>query len=172
MKHRKISWIIALIAGSVLFATSAPAMKHRADHDKFGAMDYDNIQPMKAMNNSMDYGQSVMIMLDEEVQEGVKAMVRLTAIDSILLPANHLVTHHLMVMLTDAETGLAMDSGTVVVKIDSPDGKEATPIPLRGMQGYFAADVTLDQSGIWHFRISTKLADGKVRKYHGHYVVT
>jgi hypothetical protein len=111
------------------------------------------------------------IMLGEEVQEGVKAMVHLMPIDPKIMPADHPATHHLMVMLTDAETGQAIDSGTVAVKIGSPDGKEAAPIRLMGMQGHFGADVTLDQPDIWHFRIATKLADGKVRKYHGHYVM-
>ncbi len=167
MKHSKISLAMALIAGTALFATSLMAMEHHSGHDMSSAMDHGKMQQMK----DMDHGMGEMIMLGEEVQEGVKAMVHLMTIDSKVMPADHPATHHLMVMFTDAETGQAIDGGTVAVKIGSPDGKEAAPTRLMGMQGHFGADVTLDQPGIWHFRIATKLADGKVRKYHGHHVV-
>ncbi|MCD4687891.1 MAG: hypothetical protein K8R55_00995 [Desulfuromonadaceae bacterium] len=171
MKHAKISWVMALITGAALFATTSLAMEHHSGHDMSGAMDHGNMQPMNAMNHGMGHGQGEMIMLGEEVQEGVKAMVHLMAIDPIIMTADHPATHHLMVMFTDAETGQAIDSGTVAVKIGSPDGKESAPTRLMGMQGHFGADVTLDQPGIWHFRLATKLADGKVRKYHGHHVL-
>jgi VCBS repeat-containing protein len=76
-----------------------------------------------------------------------------------------------MVMFNDAGTGKTIGSGTVAVKIESPDEKESKPVRLMGMQGHFGADVTLDQPGIWHFRVATKLADGKVRQFHSHHVV-
>jgi hypothetical protein len=175
MKHSKISWAMALIAGVALFATSSLAMENHAGHDMSAAMDHGKMQQMNDMDHGkvegMAHGQGEMIILGEEVQEGVKAMVHLMPIDPKVMPADHPSTHHLMVMFNDVQTGQAIGSGTVAVKIGSPDGKEAAPARLMGMQGHFGADVTLDQPGIWHFRIATKLADGKVRKYHGHHVM-
>lgn len=171
MNFSKTIWTIALILGAALLATTSLAMEHHKGHDMSGTMDHDNMQPMKDMNHGMGHGQSEMIMLGEEVQEGVKAMVHLMAIDPKTVPADHPATHHLMVMFSDADTGKAIDSGIVAVKIGSPDGKEAVPTRLMGMQGHFGVDVTLNQPGIWHFRIAAKLANGKVRKYHGHHVM-
>jgi hypothetical protein len=149
MKHGKISWTAALIVGGAFLATSAPAMENHAGHDMSGGMNHGDVQQMEGM----EHGQGGMIMLGEEEQNGVKAMF------------------HLMVMFHDAGTGKTIGSGTVAVKIESPDGKEAAPVKLMGMQGHFGADVNLDKPGIWHFRIATKLADGKVRQFHSHHVV-
>jgi hypothetical protein len=38
-----------------------------------------------------------------------------------------------------------------------------------GMDGHFGADIVLDKKGMYHFKIGTKLADGKKRTYHQHF---
>jgi hypothetical protein len=167
MKHGKISWIAALIVGGAFLATSAPAMENHAGHDMSGAMNHGDMQQMEGM----EHGQGGMIMLGEEEQKGVKAMFHLMPIDPKAMPAGNKITHHLMVMFNDVATGKTIGSGTVAVKIESPDGKEAAPVKLMGMQGHFGSDVTLDKPGIWHFRIATRLVDGKVRQFHSHHVV-
>lgn len=156
MKQGKLGLMITLIISGVLLASSALAMEGHEQHK---------------MSESMNHGQGVMIVLGELVHEGIKAMCQLIPIDSKMMPAGSKVSHHLMVMLSHPETGQPVQSGTVAVKIGSPDGKEGPPIRLMGMQGHFGADVVLDRPGIWHFRIAAKLADGKVRKYHGHHVL-
>ncbi len=167
MKHAKASWAAGLIVGGALFAMPALGMNSHDGHDLAGKMDQGSMQQMEGM----EHGQKGMIMLGEEVQDGVKAMFHLMTSDPEVMPAGHKATHHLMVMLNDAKTGKVIDGGTVAVKITSPDEKESKPLRLMGMQGHFGTDVTLDQPGIWHFRVATKLADGKVRQYHSHYVV-
>jgi hypothetical protein len=141
-------------------------MDNHAGHNMAG-MDHGEMQQMEGM----EQGQGGMIMLGEEEQDGVKAMFHLMTVDPKVKPAGHKATHHLMVMFNDAGTGKTIGSGTVAVKIESPDEKESKPVRLMGMQGHFGADVTLDQPGIWHFRVATKLADGKVRQFHSHHVV-
>jgi hypothetical protein len=167
MKQAKLGLMITLIAGVALLATSVLAMNGHEQHKMNEAMGHGQMQDM----NGMEHGRGVMVILGEDVHEGIKAMIHLMPIDSKMMPAGSKVTHHLMVMLRDAETGKPVESGTVAVKIGSPDGKDAAPVRLMGMQGHFGADVVLDQAGIWHFRIAAKLADGKVRKYHGHHVI-
>jgi hypothetical protein len=167
MKHAKASWAAALMVGGALFAMPALGMNGHDGHDMAGKMDQSNMQQMEGM----EHGQKGMIMLGEEVQDGVKAMFHLMTSDPEVMPAGHKATHHLMVMLNDAQSGKVIDSGTVAVKITAPNEEESKPLRLMGMQGHFGADVTLDQPGIWHFRVATKLADGKVRQYHSHYVV-
>lgn len=167
MKQGKLGWMITLIAGVALLASSALAMEDHKHHKMPESMEHGHMQDM----NGMDHGQGVMVILGEDVHEGIKAMCHLMPIDSKMMPAGSRVTHHLMVMLSDAETGKPVESGTVAVKIGSPDGKEGATVRLMGMQGHFGADVVLDQPGIWHFRIAAKLADGKVHKYHGHHVI-
>jgi hypothetical protein len=166
MKNRKISSIAALIVGLALFAAPALAMENHAGHD-MGGMNHDS----KQKPEGMEHDQGGMIMLGEEVQNGVKAMFHLIPIDPKVMPAGNRITHHLMVKFNDAANGKAITSGTVAVKVESPEGKEAAPVKLMGMQGHFGADMTLDKPGIWHFRIATKLADGKVRQFHSHHVV-
>jgi len=167
MKQVKLGWMITLIAGGALLANSALAMDGHEHHKMSESMGHGQMQHM----NGMDHGKGEMIIFGEDVHEGVKAIGHLVPIDTKMMPADSKVTHHLMVMLSDAETGKPVESGTVAVKIGSPDGKEAKPVRLMGMQGHFGADVVLDQVGIWHFRIAAKLADGKVRKFHGHHIV-
>ncbi len=166
MKNRKMNWAAALIAGVALLSAPVFAMENHADHDMAGMNDNSKQKP-----EGMGHDQSGMIMLGEEVQNGVKAMFHLMPIDSKDMPTGNESTHHLMVILADVETGKLVEGGTVAVKITSPAEKESAPLRLTGMQGHFGADVTLDQPGIWHFRFATKLADGKVRHYHSHHVV-
>lgn len=87
------------------------------------------------------------------------------------MPAGSRAIHHLMVMLSDADTGKPVESGMVAVKIGSPDETEAAPKRLVGMQGHLGVTLALDSPGIWHFLIAAKLAVGKVHKYHGHHVI-
>lgn len=171
MKQGKLGWMITLIAGVALLASSALAMEDLKHHKMSESMEHGHMQDMNGMDAGMAHSRGGMIIFDEDVHEGVKAMCHLMPIDAKMMAAGSKVTHHLMVTLSDAKTGKPVESGTVAVKIDSPDGKEAAPVRLMGMQGHFGADVVLDQPGIWHFRIAAKLADGKVHKYHGHHVL-
>ncbi|MEZ4599354.1 MAG: hypothetical protein R2940_06155 [Syntrophotaleaceae bacterium] len=168
MKNSRISWSAALTIGIALLATPALAMNHsHQGHDMSGGMDLGEMMQM----GGMEHGQPGMIMLGEEIKDGIKAMFHLMPVDRSALPPGDGTTHHLMVMLNDAATGQTIDKGTVAVKITSPDGKESAPVRMVGMQGHFGADVGLDKVGTWHFRMAAKPADGKVRQFHSHHVV-
>lgn len=166
MKHVKTRWATALIAGGLFLATAALATDNHAGHDMAG-MDHGNGHQMQGMDGL----QSMKTLPGEQEVDGVKAMFHLMPIDQKMLPAGHHASHHLMVMLNVAETGKAIDSGTVAVKITDPEHKEGKPVKLMGMRGHFGVDVNLDSPGVWHFRIATKMADGKIRKFHTHTVV-
>ena len=165
MKHTKISWAVALISGSLFLATASLSMDNNAGHDMVG-MDHGNMQQMQGKDGM----QGMKTLPAEQEVDGVKAMFHLMPTDPKIMPAGHKATHHLMVMFNDAETGKPVDSGTVAVKITDPDQKEAKPVKMMGMQGHFGVDVNLDRPGVWHFRIATKLDDGKVRQFHTHTV--
>lgn len=163
MKHVRIGWVAVLIVSGALLATPVLA----AEHDMSSEMNHGSMQQMQ----DMQHMQGGMIMLGQQEVDGVKAMFHLMPVDPEVLPSGHKATHHLMVMFNDVKTGKSLDSGTVAVKITDPGQVEAKPVKLMGMQGHFGVDVNLDRPGIWHFRIATKLADGKVRQFHTHHVV-
>ena len=167
MNQRKINWAAALIVGGALFATSALAMGNDADHNMSGEMNHADKQQMQGMQ----HGKAIMTLPAEQEIDGVKAMFHLMPVDPKVLPAGHKATHHLMVMFNDAETGKSMENGTVAVKVTSPDEVVAAPVKMMGMQGHFGVDVNLDKPGVWHVRMATKLADGKVRQVPSHHVV-
>jgi hypothetical protein len=75
-----------------------------------------------------------------------------------------------MVAFVDA-AGKPVTEGTVAVKIKNPAGKEGKAIKLMGMEGHFGADIVLPEKGEYHFKVGTKLADGKKREYHFHSTV-
>lgn len=162
MKHKKISWAALFIVSGILLATSTMAMDKHEGHNMDGGM-----APMQ----DVQYGKAIMTLPGEQEIDGVKGMFHLMPIDPKVLPAGHKATHHLMVMFNDVKTGKSIENGTVAVKITTPDEVVAAPLKMMGMQGHFGVDVNLDKPGVWHFRIATKLADGKVRQYHSHHVV-
>lgn len=162
MKHTKASWAAALVVGGLFFAMPALGM----DGHDMAEMNQDHMQQMQGMNGM----QGMQALPADQEVEGIKAMFHLMPIDPKVLPAGHQATHHLMVMFNDTASGKPVESGTVAVKITDPDQKEAKPVKMMGMQGHFGVDVNLDRPGVWHFRIATKLADGKVRQFHTHTV--
>ena len=50
--------------------------------------------------------------------------------------------------------------------IEDPDGTVGDAIKLMGMDGHYGADITLNKKGMYHFKIGTKLPDGKKRTFH------
>lgn len=133
-------------------------MKHdKMDH---GKMDHD------AMMSKGD-----MKMLGSEVVEGVKARVHLKDVSEAMAKMGMDHTHHLMVSFVkdaNGSEGPAIEKGTVAVKVESPDGTESKPIKMMGMEGHFGADLALQEKGMYHFRIGTRLEDGTKRMYHFH----
>ncbi len=110
-----------------------------------------------------------MIMLGVEEVDGVKGMAHLNDVRKQMAEHGMKQTHHIMVAFEDVASGDAIESGTVAVKIEDPDEMVSEAIKLSGMDGHFGTDITLDKKGIYHFKIGTKLTDGKKRTFHLHF---
>lgn len=162
-----LMFLMLLVPGAAL------AMDHSKmdmDHGK-KAMDHNKMEMdhgKKAMAG-MSHDMADMMMLDSEEVDGVKAMFHLSDVKAAMAKAGQPFTHHLMVNFVDSKTGKAIEKGRVAVKVTTPaDVKEKAKM-LMGMEGGFGVDLILDQAGMYHFKIGTKLADGKKREFHPHH---
>ena len=148
-------WIfIVLIAMTLMVANITMAMKNM-DHSK---MDHDS---------SMAMGGDTIMLQDTEV-DGIMASAHLMNVKEKMAKHGMSTTHHFMVGFMDGAKKM-VSKGRVALKIESPDGKVSEPNKLMGMSGQFGVDVTLDQHGMYHFMVGTKLADGNNRMFHMHY---
>ncbi|BCR05080.1 hypothetical protein DESUT3_21490 [Desulfuromonas versatilis] len=166
MKNRLIAIFATLLLASAPFAAFAMDHGHGGEH--MAGED-------KGHGGHGEHGGMAMedgtIMLGEQTKDGVKAIVHLKDVKEAMGKMGMKETHHFMVMFTDEATGKPIEEGTVAVKIKTPEGKEGAPVSLMGMQGHFGADVVMAQPGEYHFKVGTKLEDGKKRQYHLHYDV-
>lgn len=113
-----------------------------------------------------------MAMLGDEVKEGVKGAAHLKDVSEAMAKLDRKENYHFMIMFMDTQTGKPIEEGTVAVKITDPKGKEmGAPVELLGMDGHFGADIALTEKGKYHFKVGSKLPDGKVRQHHFHYLV-
>ena len=144
-------------------------MDHKAmDH---GEMDHSKMEmehSKKAMSG-MSHDMGDMMMLDTEEVKGVKAMFHLNDVKSAMAKVGQPYTHHFMVNFVDSKTGKAIEKGRVEVKVTTPAGVEEKKQVMMGMDGHFGVDLVLDQQGLYHFKVGTKLADGKKRLFHPHH---
>ncbi len=174
---RTLSMALTLAATLAFVAVNAGAMDHGSmgsDHGSTGA-DHGSMG-MNHGTMNMDQGSMSMhgdmIMLGDQVQDGVKAMAHLKDVKEAMGKMGMTgTTHHFMVMFEDQATGKAIDSGSVAVKIQGPEGKEEKPVKLMGMQGHFGADVDLETKGTYHFTVGTKLEDGTKRQFEFDYTL-
>ncbi len=143
------------------------AMDHgeKKGHD-MDKMDHGNMKGMDHAGMSMD---GKMIMLGNEDVDGVKGMFHLNDVQEQMAAHGMKETHHIMGAFVDVASGDTIESGTVAVKIEDPDENVSKAIKMMGMEGHFGVDITLDKKGMYHFKIGTKLADGKKRTYHMHF---
>lgn len=113
-----------------------------------------------------------MIMLGEEVKEGVKGTSHLKDVGAAMAKLGKKENYHFMITFEDAKTGKPIVEGTVAVKVTNPGGKESgAPVELVGMDGHFGADLALTEKGEYRFRVGSKLPDGKKRQYQFNYTV-
>jgi hypothetical protein len=148
-----------LLLLALLSLALMPVAAMAASHEH-GAAPAGHTQPGHEM--AMD---QKMIMLDDQVVDGIKAMAHLNDVKEAMAKAGMKETHHLMVMFQEAGTGKTVETGTAALKIKGPDNVESAPIPLMSMVGYFGGDIVLGAPGMYTFTIGTKLADGKTRQF-------
>jgi hypothetical protein len=155
--------LVALVLLGLPLAAGAMSHEKHGEHGEMEGMKHEGHAGMK-----MEEG---MFMLGEETAEGVKAMAHLNDVKEAMAKVGMKETHHFMVAFVDTVSGQQITEGTVAVKITNPAGKEGEAIKLMGMEGHFGADIVLPEKGEYHFKVGTKLADGKKREYHFHYTV-
>lgn len=113
-----------------------------------------------------------MFMLGDEIKDDVKGAAHLKDVGAAMAKMGMKENYHFMIMFMDTKTGKAIEEGTVAVKITDPSGNETgAPVELMGMDGHFGADIALTEKGEYHFKVGTKLPDGKKRQYHFRYDV-
>ncbi|MBU0480187.1 MAG: hypothetical protein KKG47_03680 [Proteobacteria bacterium] len=109
------------------------------------------------------------IMLQTDLQEGVKAMAHLKDIKAAMAEYGSKETHHFMVQFSTEGDGQSLDTGLAAVKVVDPEGKELDPRKMMAMDGSFGVDVALNMKGKYQFEVGTKLKDGKKRVFRFHY---
>lgn len=165
----------------ICFPLAAVAMDGHASHGQENAAetnhhsevehgDHGQTHTMQNKHAAMSSDDS-MIIVGDFVSKGVRGMAHLKNISGTMAKMGMSQTHHFMIAFVDEATGEQIEAGTVALKITNPDAKVGKAIELVGMGGHFGADVVLDMKGEYHFKLGTKLADGKSRKYHFHQVI-
>ena len=135
------------------------------DHSKMEGMDHSKMEGMDHSGMSMD---GDMAMLGSLVVDGVKASAHVKDVSKAMAKMGMAQTHHLMVNFVGEKNGAAIGKGVVAVKIKNPDESEVKPVKMMGMDGHFGADLVLQEKGVYHFYVGTKLEDGVKRQFHFH----
>jgi hypothetical protein len=158
MKHIVTFFATLLIITSPLAALANHCSEeHRAQAVAQAQSGNDHGAGMAAAGSMLDLGTASV--------DGVKGMAHMKDVRASMAKMGMKTTHHFMVMFSDEKSGKAIESGTVAVKITSPDGTVTGPMELMGMAGHFGADVILDQPGSYTFQVGSKLTDGQTRQF-------
>lgn len=157
--------IVLVLTLALMIPFTAMAMDHsKMDHSK---MDNGSMDKGKMDMGGMSMGGDMM-MLQEEMVDGVMGSAHMLDVKEKMAKHGMTTTHHIMIGFKDGH-GKSLSDGKVAVKVESPDGKVSKPIMMMGMGEGFGADITLDQVGMYHFKIGTKLDDGTKRTFHMHF---
>ncbi|MHB1398382.1 MAG: hypothetical protein ACYDAI_11880 [Trichloromonadaceae bacterium] len=168
MKKTLVKILVALFVISMPLGTMAASHGH-GDHGKKASEDKKGHEGHGHGSQEMQGG---MAMLGDEVKEGVKGAAHLKDVSETMAKLDRKENYHFMIMFMDTQTGKPIEEGTVAVKITDPKGKEiGAPVELLGMDGHFGADIALTEKGEYHFKVGSKLPDGKKRQHHFHYLV-
>jgi hypothetical protein len=168
MKKTLVKILVAMFVISMPMGAMAASHGH-GDHGKKATEDKKGHEGHGHGSHDMQDG---MVMLGDEVKEDVKGAAHLKDVGAAMAKLGKKENFHFMIMFMDTKTGKPIEEGTVAVKITDPSGKETgAPVELAGMDGHFGADLALTEKGEYHFKVGSKLPDGKKRQYHFHYTV-
>jgi len=156
-KHVKLVRTGCLLA----ILVAAPVISGAMDHDKMAGMDHSTMAGMS--------GDAKMIMLKDNVQDGVKGAAHLADISKAMADMGMKATHHFMVMFTEEKGGKSIGGGVAAVKVTDPAGVTGEATTLMAMGDGFGADLTLGKPGKYLFEVGTKLSDGKKRQFRFEY---
>lgn len=154
MKNRIVVLVFGLLLLAPFHVLAAPT----------GEGSHDKMQGMESMGHGDEKVAAGMIMLGEQVVDGVKGMAHFKDVKDAMAKMGMKETHHFMMMFRDKD-GKTITTGNVAVKIKGPDGKEGPAIKLMGMEEHFGADVVLDKKGTYVFTVGTQLSDGAKRQF-------
>jgi len=137
------------------------SMEHKMEHDAMPGTEHGELAEMMRG----------MLMLGEQTVNGVKAMAHLKDVKAAMARMGRKETHHFMVAFVDTGTGRQISYGAAVLRIKSPSGQEGEAVRLMAMEGYFGADITLAEKGVYAFTLGTKVGGEKRRQFEfGHEV--
>ncbi len=173
--------LIGLLALGLCFGGNVLAMEgmdhgseHKSkkmDHGSSHESSHGSSHNMKKMDHGSSKSMGGMIMMDGETVDGVSAMAHLKDVRKAMAEAGMEATHHLMVMFEAESDARPIEEGSAAVKMTIPGDVELKPLMLMGMEGHFGVDINMGEPGMYHFKIGTKLDDGKKRTFHFHHVV-
>ena len=155
MKNRIVVLAFSLLLLAPFHVLAAPT----------GQDSQEKMQGMESMGHGDEKVAADMIMIGEQVVDGVKGMAHLKDVKDAMAKMGMKETHHFMMMFRNVKEGKAITTGSVAVKIKGPDGKEGPAIKLMGMEEHFGADVVLDKKGTYVFTVGTQLSDGVKRQF-------
>lgn len=171
MKKHMMTMVAVMIMAVALVPLNASAMKHGDDAKMSEGMQHGDMKMDGAMEMDGDMKMNGdMIMLHGDEVDGTKVMAHLMDVKEAMAEHGMKMTHHFMVGFKNA-AGEDVEEGRVAVKIKRPDGTVSEAIPMMAMAGEFGADITLDQKGMYHFMVGTKLEDGQKRTFNLQYEV-
>lgn len=115
-------------------------------------------------------GATGVIIIGDQTVLGVRATAHLKDVKAAMAKVERSETHHFAVTFQDAD-GQAVTTGTVTMKIRTPDGRAGNPVALPGMEEHFGVDISLVDKGTYRFKVGSKLPDGVMRQYEFEYIV-
>lgn len=131
------------------------SMEHKMEHGAMPVMEHgEHAEMMEGM-----------LMLGEQTVDGVKAMAHLKDIKAAMARMGRKETHHFMVAFIDTASGKQISYGAAILRIKSPSGQEGEAVRLMSMEGYFGADITLAEKGVYTFTLVTKVGGEKRRHF-------
>jgi hypothetical protein len=163
--RRQMYILIVTLFTFALPLVGAAAEMH--EHDKTESMEYKTEHDAIPGTEHGELAEMMrgMLILGEQTVDGVKAMAHLKDVKAAMAKMGRKETHHFMVAFVDTATGRQISSGSAVLRIESPSGQEGEAVRLMAMEGYFGADITLAEKGVYTITLGTKVGGEKRRQF-------
>lgn len=163
--RRQMNILIVTLFTFALPLVGAAAEMH--EHDKTESMEQKMEHSAVPGTEHGEHGKMMegMLMLGEQTVDGVKAMAHLQDVKAAMARMGKKETHHFMVAFADTATGKQISYGAAILRIKSPSGQEGEAVRLMAMEGYFGADITLAEKGVYTLTLGTKVGGEKRRQF-------
>lgn len=164
MRRQMNILIVALFIAALPLAATAAEMD---EHDKTESLEHKREYGAMPGLEHGEHGKTTggMLMLGEQTVDGVKAMAHLQDVKAAMARMGRKETHHFMVAFADTATGKQISYGAAILRIKSPSGQEGEAVRLMAMEGYFGADITLAEKGVYTLTLGAKVGGEKRRQF-------